>query len=951
MDAEINRLERDLRAFIATVLSRQYRQRWWRSRVPSDIKEKVEIRINHELQRAPYRDVEAYRDGEVRLQYCDVMDYQKIICAKNNWEFFAPYIEAKSYFQIYLEFFSQFRNQVKHNRDGDRLTRKQGEISTEWLSELLKSAHARLDMEPSVAESPSENKPGLSQSREATVGSKDDVSDGSGISAPAEADSAKSVSPLADPGVGTLDTTECAATPLPDDLAPSDLKVIKRIRNSTRSEVNSVEDLLSIDVGAFARLPGNGRLYVERLRDLKRRLGGSNENSNIRTAAATDVADDRADDWPVDSLMLSAAEEKLLKRVRNSGFSALRTVREALEVRPEELADVQGVGETYVRRLIEFQARLRDDLEVSDESEISLGNAEKRLLRKILADEFTLNRGFLSESEQKALSKVTRCETGEKRALPSANRVLEIGEDATGKPKGIGTQTIRVLRELAPRIRAGLLEQAREDRGDIPPPRLIVCNKSRILTIEDVEEIVGEDLDTALEAASPTIRDVVKDVWGYERKKKTLEEAGEELDVTRERTRQYKEGFVRQLPDYLRVHPSVLWANLKPHLEADLALLMPNLRAKFSRDREFIELLEYCSGVESGTITTLQLRSSPDVSVLDDLFCSEPSPYSFETICSALMKKGYRPLQVKHYVTDMIQLKRMRQNGALFSPALLSKESAFAHALLDEPDGLHWKELAEKVNKRFLSRVELSYERLDAALNTADNIFLCGRGTYRHTKFLALSEKDGLMLVRAAKQELERTGKRSESLQAVHQAVAPAIDYFEMRHYLRDYGEDQGLNFDGRSTADTVSLDEDFGQVSTDEYVLGILRDQAEVHGFTAYEVAAKLRSRSVSMARLVLSRLVQSGQVLSKTHGSYVARERCLEGLDPDAIVSEIVELLEADDGNTTLEDLCLDVNSEFGVRYTEDFYEVLIESAHSQMRIVDKDGACKEVRLIPGA
>jgi hypothetical protein len=950
LDAQVNAVEQQLRDFICTVLQSAHGTRWWRRSVPADIKEKVDQRIAGDLRKKPYLADDHYQKGDARLQFCDVMDYHKLIVQKQNWVLFEPYVETRDRFEVYLLFFNDFRNSIKHNRDIDQLSSNQGELSVRWLEAAL---HRAL---PAVARSAEEQAEALVGSS-VEVPSSADEKDQPTVVAGASLDDQEDSLPL-EPAAPAGETQPVAvgATSHETDvvflgslpLSPDEEKLLKRIRSSGFAEVVSVDDLLALDVDAFSARRGVGQKYLVTLRRLRERLApqaaasGDDPESSVWPTSAKYEAESRL----VEALSLTSDEIKLLKRINNCGFANPRNAADILALDIDAFADVPGVGRKYVVSLHELRERIdreglasRTDASAiieSDDEPRSPSEAER--LADVLTVDFALNPAGMTPAESKALSRLANRLDPDGRGGPlTANRLLAILSDRGSEVQGVGRKTMSLLRELAVRVRTDLLDQAGDDLSGEPPRRLVVSTKHRYLAIGDIERMIIADVDACLACIPDREREVAQSRWGYRAERRTLEEIGQEFGCTRERIRQLENRFQNLLPLHLRVPPSVIWANIKPHLESDLGALMSTLSARFERHPEFVDCLEVCCGDSESLIGASQLRDRPDNSALDELYARESSPYSFEVLFAELMRSGYRPLQAKYYISDMVALKRLRQVGGGFVPSALNKELAIAHALLDEPDGLHWQALAKKVNRFQLAKSAISEERTDQTLTWADSVFLCDRGSYRHTRYLKLQLAEGLLLVDAARTELERLAIRGANLQRIHPTIASAVDYYELRYYLREFGEARGLYFEGRSSADTLALDPEFGSVTGEQQVLEWLDTRTE--GMTKHDVAALLRSRSAGYAALVLGRLAQSGDAIIKTRGVYVAKRHLLAGIDREQIMGALVDAVSDGGGCLSMKELAGVVNAEVDQRYLEQFYTALLDTFGADYGLLLRD------------
>ena len=186
-------------------------------------------------------------------------------------------------------------------------------------------------------------------------------------------------------------------------------------------------------------------------------------------------------------------------------------------------------------------------------------------------------------------------------------------------------------------------------------------------------------------------------------------------------------------------------------------------------------------------------------------------------------------------------------------------------------DGAPWRAVAEEVNRHNICRTQLSTDRLDAVLTTSDMIYMCSQGTYRHTRFLNISDREVWEALEDVKRFMQEADLPAINLSTDYfsrRDGSPA-EYFRLRHIVRAYGEAVGLYFNGQCGLDTVSLTENAESVNQKN---GILRRLQQGGSFAPSEVAQWIRSRNPAHAQLYLIALVREGKVRKTTRGLYEA-------------------------------------------------------------------------------
>jgi hypothetical protein len=128
-------LEVRLRDFIHHRLSAAVSPYYWKDAIPGDVITDVKKRINEHLERHPYKKWSDFPPGRVRLEFCDVAHYEKIIL--KNWARFEEFFQRKEEFQRHISAYRTLRNCVQHNREPTDVERLSGEAAIAWLERIL----------------------------------------------------------------------------------------------------------------------------------------------------------------------------------------------------------------------------------------------------------------------------------------------------------------------------------------------------------------------------------------------------------------------------------------------------------------------------------------------------------------------------------------------------------------------------------------------------------------------------------------------------------------------------------------------------------------------------------------------------------------------------------------------------------------------------------------------
>lgn len=129
----IELLEDALRDHIDLILKRESED-YWSHLIPDDIKTQVKTRIEAEITSHPGKKLADYASARKKLNYCNVMDYCKIISQKNTRRHFENAFRPQRDVESYFHAFSDYRNAVFHGRDIDPLLDARGKMAFIWLS-------------------------------------------------------------------------------------------------------------------------------------------------------------------------------------------------------------------------------------------------------------------------------------------------------------------------------------------------------------------------------------------------------------------------------------------------------------------------------------------------------------------------------------------------------------------------------------------------------------------------------------------------------------------------------------------------------------------------------------------------------------------------------------------------------------------------------------------------
>ena len=135
-DPIVNRIEVALRDRIHETLIANG-PTYWKFCIPSDVSNRVEENISKHLRKVPGADRRQFHDPRMKLDFCDVSDYSKIIVNNRNWQLFGAVFKSKQECERVLGDFREFRAALKHNRQIDDMQDHRAQAAILWLRNAL----------------------------------------------------------------------------------------------------------------------------------------------------------------------------------------------------------------------------------------------------------------------------------------------------------------------------------------------------------------------------------------------------------------------------------------------------------------------------------------------------------------------------------------------------------------------------------------------------------------------------------------------------------------------------------------------------------------------------------------------------------------------------------------------------------------------------------------------
>ena len=131
LDTQVEGAEIRLRQIIACKLQDDP------SNLPSHVQKKTKDRLQQAAKKNPAIDPKAYQTLTAQLQYTDLRDLQDIIVTRALWQKFEDRFRSKEQVATRFDQLAELRNCIRHSRQVNKVTRKDGEAAILWFTHVL----------------------------------------------------------------------------------------------------------------------------------------------------------------------------------------------------------------------------------------------------------------------------------------------------------------------------------------------------------------------------------------------------------------------------------------------------------------------------------------------------------------------------------------------------------------------------------------------------------------------------------------------------------------------------------------------------------------------------------------------------------------------------------------------------------------------------------------------
>jgi len=134
LDAQIEDIELGLRRLIEEEFGNDI------LRIVPNSKENIETRMSQAARKNPAFDLESNQTISGYLEFADLRELQAMMTTKVEWRNFEQHLGSRGSVEMRFGQIAELRNSIRHSRQVNEITRKDGEVAILWFQEILKKA-------------------------------------------------------------------------------------------------------------------------------------------------------------------------------------------------------------------------------------------------------------------------------------------------------------------------------------------------------------------------------------------------------------------------------------------------------------------------------------------------------------------------------------------------------------------------------------------------------------------------------------------------------------------------------------------------------------------------------------------------------------------------------------------------------------------------------------------
>jgi hypothetical protein len=613
-------------------------------------------------------------------------------------------------------------------------------------------------------------------------------------------------------------------------------------------------------------------------------------NNDIQTTSSSALVKMPSLSTSLDNIQLPNRFLKLVKRLRNicvshPTFSVGENFGDLLNLSSSELVTLPNFGAIYIETFEELKLLVKTTSGVGSSESLGVDNKVK-----FEVSNMRLNLAGVDTKFNKALEKYAR-HIYANDISEHLDDILKFDRSTLNKLSGFGIGVVNSLVELRDLIKkevdaieAGQVNYAEFDSSLIVPK--VLSN----LSLEKIDTILLEDIDDYFDKISEDLVDIAQRRWGFTEKKNTLEEIATDFNFTREWIRKKEKTINNMFISHLRINQRTLWHFIEPELSSDIIVKLKRIYSCFSSEKDFYDFLGLVCCQER---LFEYVYPELDKSILNSYFAENGAPIHIEDVKEYLASLCLRDIRsVDNAIRHLVQKGTLCIEGEHVWPKMLGKAESSACVLANHEKGLPWLDVAKLVNANSYSRSDIYEDRLDTeAFKYPDFIFLAGKGVYKHTKFI---DVDSISLDDIFLELMEYAESNSRNVFHLNECYHASsylriYDYYVIRHFVKEFGEDFGFYFEGRSQTDSVGLEKGFKNITQKDVIIEAMNRNERP--LTKPEIANFIKSKSLHHAALYLDCLIDEGKVVQIDRMLYTTPDLAYKKID----INEYIDAIDA--------------------------------------------------------
>ena len=488
---------------------------------------------------------------------------------------------------------------------------------------------------------------------------------------------------------------------------------------------------------------------------------------------------------------------------------------------------------------------------------------------------------LLSIEQKKLLKKL-----GSMIDISCVHDIIELDQEYLATLPTMGTVYVNKLMEFKEQI-AHCLDRVSEKKA--------LCESSEPLDLKVIDSLLVANIKAYLSTCDQTKVKIATSIWGFGCKAKTLSEMSSHYVLTRERIRQISNSIINGLSDFLTIDKDILWAAINGNISEDLITLLPELAVCFNHnEKRLCDFIERCCQVKKGTIKHKKQVIIPNQTVVH-LFCKQiPPDTEQELIDSLIAEHDYNQVAARNGVKRLIKIGKLSVYEGRLRPHKLGRIEALEHTLTRYPDGLPWKSVIQLSNQNNCSAVKIDESRLTLSFIDSNFLYLCGKGRYKHVLYANLADYNMNIIMQHLLDYFKENALTDIHLNDYYfkaRAELNGLDYFILRHFVRGYGENYGLYFNGQSGVDNVSIHSSTNRVTQADLIIKVLNEAGSP--LTSKDIAERLVSKSINHAGFYLHKLIAENKVIRVDQRHYSTPEKAFRELNMPAILDALKDIM----------------------------------------------------------